>query len=90
MSDVGREQHVGKTEENEVEEPETVDRHGSEDVEAHVGAAGLDGVADEPFLLVTEERESSQQEDQQACDQHQHPPGFTCTGKQMMDWRVTG
>lgn len=85
MSDVGCEQHMGKTEENEVEEPETVDGHGSEDVKAHVGAAGLDGVADESFLLVTEERESSQQEDQQACDQHQHPPGFTCKGKQMIE-----
>lgn len=77
VRDVGREEHVGKTEEDEVEEPEAEDGHGGKRVEAHVGAARHDGVADKSLPLVTEEGESGQQEEQQAQDQHRHPPGFT-------------
>lgn len=65
MRDVSCKERVGKTEQNKVEEPEAEDGHGSERIEAHVRAARLDGVADESFLLVTEEGESGQQEDEQ-------------------------
>lgn len=60
-----------------MEEPEAKDGDRREGVEADVGAARLDGIADESVLLVTEEREPSQQENQQAENQHQHPPAFT-------------
>lgn len=66
MHDIGGKECMWKTEEDEVEEPETEDGHGGEHVEADVRAAGLDGVADEPLLLVTEEREAGEQDDQQA------------------------
>lgn len=57
---------MGESEEDEVEEPEAQDGHGSEGVEADVGAARLDGVADEALLLVAEEGEAQQQQDGQA------------------------
>lgn len=54
---------MGKTEKNEVEEPETEDGYGSKYIKTHIRAAWLDGVADKSFLLVTEEGEAGQQED---------------------------
>lgn len=81
MHDVGCKDHVRKKEEDEVEEPEAENRHRSEDIKTDIGAARLDGVADKPFLLVTEEGETSQQEHQQAENQHQRPPCFTCGGR---------
>lgn len=60
-----------------MEEPEAEDGDRGEGVEADVGAARLDGVADESVLLVAKEGEPSQQENQQAENQHQHPPAFT-------------
>ena len=65
MHDVGCKQYMGKAEKNEVEEPETEDGYGSKHIKTHIRAARLDGVADESFLLVTEQGESSQQEDEQ-------------------------
>lgn len=65
MHDIGCKEHMGKTEEDEVEEPEAEDRYWSKHVKTHIGAAWLDGVADKSSLLVTEEGESGQQEDKQ-------------------------
>lgn len=62
-----------------MQQPETEQGHWGKDVKTHVGAAWLDGVTDESLLLVTEEGEASQQLHQQAQEQHQHPPGFTCS-----------
>lgn len=67
---------MGKSQEDEVEEPEAEDGDGGEGIEAHVGAAWLDGVADEALLLVAEEAEGHQQEDGQAQTQQQSPPGL--------------
>lgn len=57
---VGGEEEVGKEEEQQVEEPEAEDGDRGEGVEADVGAAWLDGVADESVLLIAEEGKSSE------------------------------
>lgn len=77
MHHVGGKEQMGKSEEDEVEEPEAQDGHRSERVEAHGGAARLDGVADKALLLVAEEGEAHQQQDGQAQTQHQSTPGLT-------------
>lgn len=83
MGHVGREEEVGEEKEKQVEEPEAEDGDRGEGVETDVGAARLDGVADESVLLVTEEGEPGQQENQQAENQHQHPPAFTFSTKRV-------
>lgn len=65
MHDIGYKQYMGKTKEDKMEDPEAEDGYGSKYVKAHVRAARLDGVADKSLLLVTEEGETSQQEDEQ-------------------------
>lgn len=74
---VGSEEKVGEKEEEQVEEPEAEDGDGGEGIKADVGATWLDGVADESVLLVAKEGEPGQQQNQQAENQHQHPPAFT-------------
>lgn len=63
MHDVGCKQHMGETEKNKMEEPDTVDGYRSKYVKTHIRAAWLDGVADKSFLLITKEGEASQQQD---------------------------
>ena len=80
VGDVRDEHEVWQTQEEDVEQPEAKQGNGGEQVEANVGAARLDGIADEALLLITEEGEAGQQDHNKTYDHHQQPPGFTLGG----------
>lgn len=77
MGDVCEEQQVREAQGQELEQPEVEEGEGREDVETHVGAARLDGVADKLILLVVEEGEAREEEGGEAEGHREHPPRLT-------------
>ena len=65
---------VGETQGDELHQPEAEERDGGEEIEANVGAAGLNGVAHKSLLLVLIEWITSKEEDEDTEEDHHNEP----------------
>lgn len=74
MDDVDYEDDVRQTQGDELQQPEAEEGDGREKIVADVGTTGLDGVTDEPLLLVPVERVTGEEEDQDSEEDHHNEP----------------
>lgn len=65
---------VREAQSDELRQPEAEERDGGEEIVAHVGTAGLNGVAHEPLLLVLVQGISGEEEDRDAEEDHHDEP----------------
>lgn len=76
VDDVDDEDDVGKTQGDELHQPEAEERNGRVEVVADVGASRLDGVAHKAVLLVLVEGVSGKKEGQDTEKDHHYEPHF--------------
>lgn len=74
MDHVGDEDEVRDAQGHQLHQPETEERDGGEKVVAHVGTAGLDGVAHKALLLVLVEGVPGEEEDEDTEEDHHNEP----------------
>lgn len=65
---------VREAQSDELRQPEAEERDGGEEIVAHVGTTGLNGVAHEPLLLVLVQGISGEEEDRDAEEDHHYEP----------------
>lgn len=65
---------VREAQSDELRQPEAEERDGGEEIVAHVGTTGLNGVAHEPLLLVLVQGISGEEEDRDAEEDHHDEP----------------
>ena len=74
MDYVDDKNEVGHTQGDELHQPEAEERDGRKQIIAHVGTAGLKGVAHKSLLLILVERITSEEEDQDTEEDHHNEP----------------
>lgn len=76
VDNVDNKDDVGKTQGDELHQPEAEERNRREQVVADIGASRLDGVAHKAVLLVLVERVSGKKEGQDTQKDHHYEPHF--------------
>lgn len=84
MDDVDDKDDVGKTQSDELDQPEAEEGDGGVQVVADVGTSRLDGVAHESVLLVLVEGVSGKKEGQDTEKDHHYEPHFPWEIKRMV------